>query len=65
MSTSSRAYVCEKEVVGEELGETISALPKRRQGELLTIDRDSIFEEYGKFGKGMYLYIFYCLCFFK
>ena len=45
MSDSSLSYVCEKEEVGKEDGETISGLPKRGQVKLLTIDWGAFFKE--------------------
>ena len=54
--------VCEKEEVGKEADKTISDLPKRGQGELLTINWDPICEGNITFGKLINLYIFYCLC---
>ena len=62
MNFYSLSYVCEKEGVGKEVDETISALPKRGQGRLLTIDGYPVCEGYGMFAKGMHLSIFYCLC---
>ena len=63
MSDSSLSYVCEKEEVGKEDGETISGLPKRGQVKLLTIDWGTFFLGYGTFGKLINSSIFYC-CFF-
>ena len=60
MSASSLLYVYEKQEVGEEVGKTISNLPKKGQDNLLTINRYPVCEGDGTFGKGMYLYIFYC-----
>ena len=58
MNFYSLSYVCEKEGVGKEVDENISVLPKRVQGELLTIDVDPDCEGYGMFGKLMYFSIF-------
>ena len=63
MSVSSLSYVCEKEEVGEDVYETTYDLPKIGQDVLLSIDGNTVCEVYVKFGKGIYLYIFYCLCF--
>ena len=38
-------------------------LPKKEQGELLTINGDPEVGEPCMFGKGIYLYDFYCLCY--
>ena len=65
MSDYSLSYACDKEEVGREVDKTISDLPKRRQGDFLTIDLDPVCEGYGTFGKGINLSIFYCLCFIK
>ena len=63
MSPSSLSHVCEKEEVGEEVNETISTLQNILQSELLNINGNNFCKGYGTFGKGMYLYILYCLCF--
>ena len=63
MSPSSLKYVCEKEEVGKEVDETLSYLPKRGQGELLTIHGDNFCEVDNTFVKGVYFSIFYWLCF--
>ena len=63
MSASSLSYVCEKEEVGEEVDKTIYDLPNRGQGDLLNINGDPVCEVDGTFEKGIYLSIFYCLCF--
>ena len=63
MITSSLSYVFNKEEFGKEVDKTISSLPKRGQGQLLTIDGYPVCEGYGTFGKGIYFSIFYCLCF--
>ena len=65
MLSSSLAYVCSKEEVGQELDETIYDLPKRGKGELLTIDVDTVYKGDGTFEKVIYLSIFYCLCFLR
>ena len=63
MSASSLLYVYEKEDIGQEVDETISALPKSGHNELLTINGDPVCELYGTFGKGMHLSIYLYLCF--
>ena len=63
MSDYLLLYVCDKEEVGEEVYKTIYDLPKRGQRKILIIYRDPVYEGYETFGKGMYLSIFYCLCF--
>ena len=42
-------YLCQKAEVGQEVYETISGLPQRGQGELLTINGDRVCEGYGIF----------------
>ena len=56
-------YVCEKEEVGEEVEETVSALLKRGQGEFLIINGYHVCEGGVMFGKLMHLSIFDCFCF--
>ena len=63
MCTFLMSYVYDKEEVGEQVDETISAFLKRGQGELLNIDGYNVCEGDLRFGKVMFLYIFYCLCF--
>ena len=58
MSYCSLSYVCSKEVVGQEVDDTISELTQKEQGELLTVDGDTVVEEGSMFERGMYLYIF-------
>ena len=45
------------------MDEAISHSPEKGQGELLTIVRDTEVGEPCMFGKGMYLSVFYCLCY--
>ena len=53
-----------KRWVKKEVDETIFDLSKIEQGELLTINWNTVCEGDGTFGKGINLYIFYCLCVF-
>ena len=62
-SASLISYVCEKQEVVKKLDETIYDPPKMGYGEQLTIDGDTVCEGERKFGKGIYLSIFYFLCF--
>ena len=55
--------VCEKEEVGKKGDENISGFPKRGNGELFTINWDTVCEGDGMFKKVINLSIFYCLCF--
>ena len=41
----------------------LSNSPEKEQGELLTIDGDPEVGEPFMFGKGIYLSVFYCLCY--
>ena len=43
--------------------EAISHSPNKQQGEILTIIGDTEVGEPCMFVKGMYLYVFYCLCY--
>ena len=45
------------------MDEPISHLPKKQQGELLTINGDSEVVEPCMFGKGIYFSVFYCFCY--
>ena len=45
------------------MDEEISHFPKKKQGELLTIVADTEVVEPYIFGKVMYLYVFYYLCY--
>ena len=65
MSSCSLVYVCLKQEVCLEVDEPISDLPEKEQGKLLTIDRDPGVEEPCMFEIGMYLSVFYCLCYVK
>ena len=47
------------------MNELISHLPEKEQGKFLTINGDPEVEEPCMFGKVMYLYVFYCLCYAK
>ena len=47
------------------MDEPISHLPEKEEGELLTINRDPEVGEPCMFGKGMYLSVFYFLCYAK
>ena len=47
------------------MDEAISHSPEKEQGLLLTIAGDTEVGEPCMFGKGMYLYVFYCLCYVK
>ena len=64
MSASSLSYVCNKKKVKKEVDETIFDLSKIEQGELLTINWNTVCEGDGTFGKGINFHIFYCLCVF-
>ena len=44
------------------MNELLSHSPEKEKGELLTIDGDPDVGEPCMFGKGMYLYVFYCVC---
>ena len=48
----------EKEQIGEELDKTMSDIPKRVQGEQVTMNGDTVYEEDGTFGKVIYFSIF-------
>ena len=63
ISSSLLVFLSSKEEV--DINEAISHFRKKYQGELLTIVG---YLEVGgpcMFGKGMYLYVFYCLCYVK
>ena len=47
------------------MDEPISDIPPKKQGELLTIYGDHDVEEHCMFERGMYFYVFYCLCYDK
>ena len=47
------------------MDEPISHLPEKEQGEWLNIVGDPEVGEPCMFGKGIYLYVFYCLCYAK
>ena len=59
--SSSLLFLILKE--GVEMDEPRSHYPKKQQSELLTIVGDPEVGEHCMFGKGMYLYVFYCLCY--
>ena len=61
MSSSSLMYLIPKEEVDME--ETISHLPEKEQGGLLTINEDPEVVEPCMFVKGMYLSMFYYFCY--
>ena len=63
MSSCLLLYVCSEEDIGQEVNETISDLPPKGEGELLTIVRDPVDEGDHMFEEGMYLSVFYCFCF--
>ena len=63
MSSSSLVFLIPKEEV--EMDEPLSNSPKKEQGKLLIIDGNSDFGEPCMFGRGMYLYVIYCLCYIK
>ena len=48
-----------------DMYEVISHSTEKEQGELLTIVGDPEFREPCMVGKGMYFYVFYCLCYVK
>ena len=60
-SSSLLVYLSSKEEV--EMEEPISHLPVKEQGGLLTINGDPEVGEPCMFVKGMYLSVFYCLCY--
>ena len=51
--------------VGKGREDSISDLPPKGEGELLIINGYPVFEEGAIYGNGMYLSLFYCLCFVK
>ena len=63
ISSSSFVFLSSKEEV--EMDEPISHFPEKEQGELLTINGDPEVEEPCMFVKGMYLSVFYYLCYAK
>ena len=62
MSASLLSYLCEKETVGKEVDETIFDVSKIEQGELLTINCNTVCEGDGTFEKAINFSIVYCLC---
>ena len=54
-------YLSDKEEV--EIEESISHLPEKEEGVLLIINGDPKVGEPCMFVKGMYFYVFYCLCY--
>ena len=63
MSSFSLVFLCSKEEV--DMDEPLSHYPEKEQGELLTIVWDPGVGEPCMFGKGVYLYVFYCLGYVK
>ena len=63
MSSSSLVFLCSKEKA--EIDEPLSNSPKKQQGELLIIDWNPEVGENWIFGRGIYLYVFYCSCYVK
>ena len=62
IGSSSLVYLSSKEEV--EMEEPISHLPEKEQGGLLTIKGDPEVGENYMFVKGIYFYVFYCLCYY-
>ena len=56
-------FSCSKEEV--EMDEILLNYPEKEQGELLIIDGNPDVGEPCMFGRCMYLYKFYCLCYVK
>ena len=56
-------FLCSNEEV--DMDETLSNLPEKEQGELLIIDGGPEVEEPCIFQRGMYLSVFYFLCYVK
>ena len=65
MSYFSLLYVCSKEEVCLDMEEPISNLPQKEKGELLIIDGNPEVEEPWMFERGMYIPVFYSLCYVK
>ena len=63
IGSSLLVFLSYKEEV--DMDKPILHLPEKEQGELLTIDGDTDVGEPCMFVKGMYLPVFYCLCFAK
>ena len=63
ISSSSTVYLSSKEEVDME--EPISRLPQKEQGGLLTIVGYNEVGQTCMFGKGVYLSVFYCLCYIQ
>ena len=63
MSSGSLLYVYLKEEACLDLYDPISEILQKEQGGLLTIDGGPVIEEGSMFEIGVYLPIFYCLCF--
>ena len=61
IGSSSLVYLSEKEEV--EMEESISHLPEKEKGMLLTINGDPEVGEPCMFVIGLYLSVFYCLCY--
>ena len=62
-SSCSLVFLCSKEEV--EMDEPLSNYPKKEQGELLIIGGNPEVGEPCMFGRGVYLYVFYFLCYAK
>ena len=58
-------YVCSKEDVCIEMDDPISDHNPKKQGDLLTIDRDPVVAEAFVFERGAYFSVFYFLCYVK
>ena len=63
ISSSSLVFLSSKENV--DMNEPISHLPEKEEGELLTINGDPEVGGPCMFVKGMYLSMFFCLCYVK
>ena len=63
ISSSSIVLLSSKEKI--DMDEPISHLPEKEQGGFLTINGDPEVGEPCMFGKGVYLSMFYCLCYVK
>ena len=65
ISASLISCLFSKDEVFQEVYYTIYGLPKILQGEILGINRNPFCEGDYMFEKGIYLSIFYCLCFIE
>ena len=63
MSSSLLLYLCDKQQVVQEVDKTIYDLPKKVQDLLLILHGVPDCEGYAMFEKGIFLNIFYFLCF--